>query len=197
MSVTTKSRTPRRVAATLGLGAALATTSLLAATSPANAAQGTARIGANATSVRTAPTTASRIEYTLRAGQNIPVQCWVHGQPVKGNDRWYKYIVEGMPALWVNGSTLAAQPKNVGECIANTYSTGRATTAIVQRQAPHTTSAARGSLRAGATFSIMCKIQNQSVGGNNIWYYTTNGTWVAAKYVANVGAAPVWCNQTR
>ncbi|WP_353944702.1 SH3 domain-containing protein [Streptomyces sp. HUAS MG91] len=42
---------------------------------------------------------------------------------------------------------------------------------------------------------IFCKTGGDNIGGNNLWYLLTDGTWAwgSAKYIANIGAAPRWC----
>lgn len=40
---------------------------------------------------------------------------------------------------------------------------------------------------------IICKERGETVEGNAKWYKLGNNRWVSARYVANVGAAPDWC----
>lgn len=57
-----------------------------------------------------------------------------------------------------------------------------------------TDSAALGSYAPGTIIHITCKVNGQTVDGNPRWYKLYNRTgWVAARYVANIGAAPSWC----
>ena len=65
---------------------------------------------------------------------------------------------------------------------------------MTKRVAPTTAASASGGLGRGARVTIICELPGQSVGGNNRWYYLTDGRWVAARYVANVGRAPGWCS---
>ncbi|WP_229379023.1 SH3 domain-containing protein [Streptomyces sp. VRA16 Mangrove soil] len=46
-----------------------------------------------------------------------------------------------------------------------------------------------------AIVPIFCKTGGDDVGGNNLWYLLTDGTWAwgSAKYINNIGAAPRWC----
>jgi hypothetical protein len=63
------------------------------------------------------------------------------------------------------------------------------------RAAAATDSAVLGALGQGATFEILCKVPAGLVDGNRLWYklYDQAG-WVSARYVANVGAAPRYCD---
>lgn len=62
------------------------------------------------------------------------------------------------------------------------------------RTKPTTSSSARGTVKYGKQVSIVCKLNGKSVGGNKRWYQLTNGKWVPARYVANVGESPAWCH---
>jgi hypothetical protein len=42
--------------------------------------------------------------------------------------------------------------------------------------------------------NIICKLEGQPVSGNDLWYFSTDHRWVAARYVKNVGRSPGWCN---
>ncbi|MEV5612311.1 SH3 domain-containing protein [Streptomyces sp. NPDC052225] len=46
-----------------------------------------------------------------------------------------------------------------------------------------------------AIVPIFCKTGGDDVGGNNLWYLLTDGTWAwgSAKYIDNIGPAPRWC----
>lgn len=64
---------------------------------------------------------------------------------------------------------------------------------LTVRAAPTTASAAVGSLKPGATVQPACKVNGPNIDGNPRWYRLGNDRWVAARYVANDGAAPGWC----
>ncbi len=73
--------------------------------------------------------------------------------------------------------------------------TGKANATLNKRVAPTTAAARAGSLAKGQSMSIICKLPAQRVGGNPRWYHLTDGRWVAARYVDNIGVGvPGWCN---
>jgi uncharacterized protein YraI len=180
-------------AAGLVLATALAGTAVSAV--PAHAAESGAegRVTAKANlSVRFGPTTASRAVGSVRPGQVIPLVCKVRGTSVGGNDLWYALP----PTLneWVSARYVA----NVGSapqwCGTDASFRGRTTAALTQRTGPTRAASSAGSLPRGAAVAIVCKLRGQDVHGNALWYSLTNGRWVSARYVANVGRAPGWCN---
>lgn len=64
------------------------------------------------------------------------------------------------------------------------------------RQAPSTNTAFKGTIAKGKKVSIWCKTTGTKVGGNSQWYLLSDHRWVSARYVANIGAAPVECPAT-
>lgn len=66
---------------------------------------------------------------------------------------------------------------------------------VIVRSYPSTTASRYASVRGGQAVDITCKVHGRSVGGNDLWYALSNyrDRWVAARYVANVGAAPQYC----
>jgi hypothetical protein len=142
--------------------------------------------------VRHLPTAASATEGRVNNGQQIEIVCKVRGSSVNGNDLWYALP----PTLneWVS----ARYVQNIGSaprwCGSTERFVGRTTAAVKKRVAPTTASAQAGSLANGAGVNIICKLEGQTVSGNNRWYFTTDHRWVAARYVRNVGRAPGWCN---
>jgi hypothetical protein len=66
---------------------------------------------------------------------------------------------------------------------------------LVLRDAPTRGSAVIRVEPYGAIVHIFCKTRGEWVGGNNLWYLLTDGTWAwgSAKYIDNIGAAPRWC----
>lgn len=174
------------------LGAALAGSALTAL--PAGAAdsyEGRA-IANGGLTVRALPTTASKAKGSIPKGHVFPIVCKVRGTSVDGNNLWYALP----PTLgeWVS----ARYVQNVGQaprwCGNDERFVGRTTTAVRKRVAPTTAAASAGTLGKGAGVDIICKLDGQNIDGNKRWYYLTNGRWVAARYVANVGRAPGWCN---
>ncbi|TDE03378.1 SH3 domain-containing protein [Jiangella asiatica] len=70
---------------------------------------------------------------------------------------------------------------------------GKVTTGLNVRSAPTSASPKVGSLAAGTTVTIQCKVYGPSVSGNDLWYKLSNGRWVTARYIANIGTAPRFC----
>ncbi|WP_055697527.1 SH3 domain-containing protein [Streptomyces silaceus] len=66
---------------------------------------------------------------------------------------------------------------------------------LLLRDAPTRGSKVIRSEPYGKVVTIYCKTTGDHVGGNNLWYLLTDGTWAwgAAHYIANIGAAPRWC----
>jgi hypothetical protein len=128
----------------------------------------------------------------LNNGQQIEIICKVRGSSVNGNDSWYSLP----PTLneWVS----ARYVQNIGTpprwCGSTERFVGRATATVKKRAAPTTVSAQVGSLANGAGVNIICKLEGQPVSGNDLWYFSTDHRWVAARYVENVGRSPGWCN---
>ncbi len=180
-----------RVAAGV-LGTALAGTAFTAI--PAAAADSfDGRATANGgLTVRALPTTASAAKSSIAKGKVFPIVCKVRGTSVDGNSLWYALP----PTLgeWVS----ARYVQNVGPaprwCGTSERFAGRATTTITKRVAPTTAAASAGTVAGGTRFAIICKLDGQTVDGNKRWYYRTDGRWVAARYVDNIGRAPGWCN---
>jgi len=150
------------------------------------------KVTASALTVRGLPTTASASKGTVRRGQTLEIVCKVHGTSVGGNDLWYALP----PTLgeWVSARYVENVDGAPGWCGSDARFVGRATTTLTERQAPTRAAARAGMVARGARLDIVCKLPGQTVGGNDRWYYLTNGDWVAARYVSNVGAAPGFCN---
>lgn len=140
---------------------------------------------------RDLPTTASFNRGALARGSVIDIQCKVHGSVVGGNDLWYlrpAEVYEFVPARYV--ANVGPAPKFCG---AGLDYVGRTTASLNERKAPTTAAATGGTIRPGSKLVIGCKLPGPSVGGNANWYYLSDGRWVSARYVANVGAAPDLC----
>ena len=142
--------------------------------------------------VRHLPTTASAAKGTVAKGTTVEIVCKVRGSSVGGNTIWYALP----PTLneWVS----ARYVENVGPaprwCGTDERFVGRTTATLTKRVAPTTAAASAGAIARGAAVRVVCKLDGQSVAGNKRWYYLTDGKWVAARYVINVGRAPGWCN---
>lgn len=143
--------------------------------------------------VRSLPTTAGAKVGSLARGNVIPIECKVEGTRVDGNPRWYALP----PTLgeWVS----ARYVENVGpaprRCGDGDLDRGKViASALKMRTGPTTAASSAGTLPRGKHVNIVCKLEGKVVGGNPRWYHLANGRWVAARYVANVGPAPTWCN---
>lgn len=111
--------------------------------------------------------------------------------PVHVNVRRIGQVAAAAAAtVLVSATTVAAAP----QAHAVTTYKGRVTASALNiRSAPTTAAAHVGTLRSGATVTIQCKIFGPSVEGNSLWYKLSTKKWVAARYVANIGAAPRFC----
>jgi uncharacterized protein YraI len=176
-----------------GLGLATALTGGLIAATPAQAAGSyDGKVTASTLTVRYGPTTASPALGSFTKGQVIPLHCKLRGTSVDGNNIWYALP----PTLneWVS----ARYVQNVGAapdwCGTDARFKGKTTAALTKRTGPTAAAGSAGTVAKGVTVNIICKLPGQNVGGNDRWYHLTDGRWVAARYVANVGTAPGWCN---
>ncbi len=144
-------------------------------------------------SVRSAPSTHAAKYGVIGYHKVFPLDCKVQGTSVKGNDRWYSLPSE--LDEWVS----ARYVRNIGPapawCTGNPDQTsiGRTTAALTKRQGPTRADAARGTLAKGARITLICKVRSQPVGGNRLWYFTSDHRWVSARYVDNVNGAPWFC----
>lgn len=70
-----------------------------------------------------------------------------------------------------------------------------ATGGVVQRTAPSTHAGTTGAgIRQGAVVTLDCQLNGTVVGGNQRWYKVHGrNAWISARYVANIGRAPVAC----
>lgn len=174
------------------LGVVLAGSTLGAASAAAADSYEGKAIAKSGLTVRALPTTASAAKGSIAKGKVFPIVCKVRGTSVDGNNIWYALP----PTLgeWVS----ARYVENVGPaprwCGNDERFVGRTTAKLTKRVAPTTAAASVGTLAKGAGVDIICKLDGKNVDGNKKWYYLTDGRWVAARYVANVGRAPGWCN---
>jgi hypothetical protein len=174
------------------LSAALAGTALTTLPAGATDSYEGRAIASGGLTVRALPTTASKAKGSIAKGHVFPIVCKVKGTSVEGNNLWYALP----PTLgeWVS----ARYVQNVGSaprwCGNSERFVGRTTTAVKKRVAPTTAATSAGTLAKGAGLDIICKLDGQNIDGNKRWYYLTDGRWVAARYVTNVGRAPGWCN---
>lgn len=151
------------------------------------------RVTASVLNVRSAPTTYASKAGSLSSGATITIECKVFGPSVEGNSLWYKLANK----KWVTARYVA----NIGSaprfCGDGKEYVGRVTTSVLNvRSGPNTADAKVSSATLGTQLFIVCKVDSQVVDGNARWYQLTGdggGQWVAARYVANVGAAPPYC----
>lgn len=191
-------RTITKGIATVGAAAAVGITSFLATSTQAQAAYGAGTVSATSLNVRPAPTTHSTVERTLYRGAKLRLTCWVNGQKTSGSNKWYMYQTEGNPPFWVSASGLSDINPAIKECDTGKAAVfGHTTAVLTQRSGPSTKDAATRTWAKGTKHLIVCKINSEKVGGNDIWYYLANGGWVSAKYVTNTGGIPQWCNRAR
>jgi hypothetical protein len=129
---------------------------------------------------------------SLRPGLSIPLVCKVHGTPVDDNDLWYALpptLNEWVSARYV--ANLGSAPDWRGT---EARFQGRTTVVLTQRTGPTRAAASAVTLPRGTTVAVVCKLPGQDVQGNRLWYNLTNGRWLSARYVSNLGQAPGWCN---
>lgn len=143
--------------------------------------------------VRYGPNTVTKAVGSVKPGTTLWLSCKVRGNSVDGNNIWY-LLPTGLHE-WVS----ARYVDNVGRapdwCGTGERFVGRTTTTLTQRTGPTTAASRAGTLAKGAGVDIICKLPGQSVSGNSLWYFQTNGRWVSARYVTNVGRAPVYCTE--
>ena len=171
-------------AVALGLGAT--------ATAQAGAEADGVVVATGGLTVRQLPTTASTAKGKLATGTTVSIICKVRGSSVDGNNLWY--LLPPTLNEWVSARYVRNAGAAPGWCGSAERFVGRATTTVTKRVAPTTAAGSIGVLARGASAHIVCKLPGQSVGGNNRWYYLTDGRWVSARYVDNVGRAPGWCS---
>lgn len=177
----------------LGIGAAAVAATAAGVGLPAHAAS-TSGQATTGLQMRYAPSTASNPRGTILKGKTFQIECKVHGTKVDGNDLWY--LLPPGNTHWVS----ARYVRNIGPaprwCSEGKSATGVTTAGINKRQGPTHSDAVVGSIAAGKTVSITCKVNSDSVNGNTLWYYTTDGRWISAHYVTNRGKAPEYCAGT-
>lgn len=186
----------RRIRALAVVIATVVGVTLMGAATPANAQvmyEGKVTSNTNL-AVRSLPTVAGSKKGSVAPGATIQIVCKVEGTTVGGNPWWYALP----PTLgeWVS----ARYVDKIGSggiriCGDGDLDKGRvATASLAMRTGPTTDASSTGSLARGKIVNIRCKLNGQVIDGNPRWYHLANGRWLAARYVANVGSAPVWCN---
>ncbi len=146
--------------------------------------------------VRKYPTAAAKKIDSLKKGTTFEIQCKVNGPNVDGNRRWYLFERKGNPAY---GWVAARYVKNVGkapqECkLGFPDSKVVAKPSVIMRTAPSTKAKSAGTLKYGAEFHTICKVNGTKVDGNPRWYQLFDGRWVPARYAKNInGLVPEFC----
>lgn len=184
----------RPAALLASLGLALAGTAVTQATQASAASTPMGQIVGTSLYARQAPSTHARATFLYSKGEYVPLGCKVRGPSVGGNTLWY--TIAGSNDRWLS----ARYVRNVGPAPEycdplDGYVKGRVTATLTARSGPTTADARRTTYRPRKTLQIQCKVTSQSVGGNTLWYHTAQGTWVAARYVSNVGMAPRQCGE--
>lgn len=84
-----------------------------------------------------------------------------------------------------------------GDAARNYWGKVIARTGLKVRSGPSQNYRVTGYLKYGQTVKIKCKVNGQWIDGNPRWYKLANGqwAWASARYIANIGAAPHWCNR--
>ena len=85
------------------------------------------------------------------------------------------------------GTADAGAPRATGEVTANG--------GLSLRSSPSLSTGRVGAVSKGQRLTLTCKVRGTNVGGNDIWYSLSGSRtkWVSARYIRNVGRAPVWC----
>lgn len=146
-------------------------------------------------SVRYAPSTHAKNLDSIKYGETVPLECKITGSKVAGNNKWYLLPGDSHGGHeWI----AARYVKNVGSapgwCGTSQRFVGKATTAVSKRTGPTTSDSTAGSLVKGGGVDIICKLESQKVSGNKLWYWTKDHKWVSARYIDNVGKAPIYCS---
>ncbi len=141
--------------------------------------------------VRSLPTTASENFGVYAKGERVTLLCKLRGSTVDGNAVWYRTPSEG--STWVSARYVANVGPAPAYCGSSARYTGRTTATVTKREAPTTRTAAHGTVAKGLKVSVICKWEGDTVAGNAIWYHLTDGRWISARYVTNVGKAPELC----
>jgi hypothetical protein len=58
---------------------------------------------------------------------------------------------------------------------------------LTRRAGPSTSSARLGELAPGADVTVRCSTSGQSVSGDTTWYQLSDGSYVSARYILDVG----------
>lgn len=197
------SRSIKIAAATAATGLAATIFSLAPAdASPTSSSTAGGTISINGLNARSVPTTDSKVTETYGSGSQISIRCKIKGASVKGNNVWY--AVDHNDAQWVSARYVKTSGKAPRWCGSGKEYRGKVTTSsLTQRTGPTTGSPKAGSLKKGTSVKIICKVKggtpvwvsspNSEPHTYDVWYQLTNGTWVAAAFVDNVGKAPVFC----
>lgn len=185
-------------AASLTLAAAALGAAMLTAAAPAQAASSHGYegqvIATGGLRVHTMPSESGKVNTTLRNGQTVPLVCAVHGPSVGGNHLWY--LLPAAPGE--GGWATARYIRNLGSpppwCGTGQVYVIKTTAALNVRTGPTSADPRVETLARGAGVDVSCKLEGQNVAGNALWYQTRGGHWIAARYVANIGRAPTWCD---
>lgn len=99
--------------------------------------------------------------------------------------------------LTAAGSTLALAPHATAAAQDNIHGKGKviARASLAAHSGPSTSAPHAGKgYKKGAVITLDCNLNGTSVGGNDIWYKVEGKhRWVSARYVKNIGSAPIAC----
>ncbi|MBM7785230.1 SH3 domain-containing protein [Tenggerimyces flavus] len=141
--------------------------------------------------LRTHPTTASATEGFYTKGEVVNLSCKVKTISVDGNRLWYRlaYLQGG----WISARYVTNVGKAPRWCDPDAYFAKGSTTkkpSVNLRSGPTNKAKLAGKLKYSTKVHVLCKLNGPKVGGNPRWYQLTDGKWVSARYVKNVGKAP-------
>ncbi|MGH3503861.1 MAG: hypothetical protein ACRDQA_23640 [Nocardioidaceae bacterium] len=126
------------------------------------------------------PSTHSPVTSTYHNGAKVKIDCKVDGPNIKGNDTWY--LLPGEGPMWVSARYVENNGRAPGYCNPNDgYFTGHATARLNQRAGANVADAKVGQYAQGQRVHVGCWTESSS---NHKWYFTNQGRWVSADYVA-------------
>lgn len=146
--------------------------------------------------VRDAPSKYAKANGAIRGGKTVPLSCKIAGSPVDGNRTWYQLPGDG-DGMWVSGRYVKElKGTSTPYCRDNVKRPKiKVTKNLTVRHGPNTRDVSVGTLAAGRTVEVICKLKSQSVAGNDVWYQLPGSNWVSARYADNIGKAPGYCVQ--
>lgn len=106
-------------------------------------------------------------------------------------------VAAGAAMLVTAGSTLALAPHASAATQDNIHGKGKviAKTSLAEHAGPSTSAPKSGKgYKKGTVIKLDCNLTGTTVGGNKTWYKVSGKkSWVSARYVKNIGSAPIAC----